>query len=76
MGGRAAVEQMPAAPEPGYFNFARGKSWIVERAERAGSVPTLHLVSCEDASQGETLQLAVLLQGLSRSSPCRGLRGD
>ncbi len=45
-------------PEPGDFVFARGKSWIVERAERAGSVPTLHLVSCEDDSQGETIQLA------------------
>ena len=58
MGGRAATGQMPAAPEPGDFVFARGKSWIVERAEKAGSVPTLHLVSCEDDSQGETIQLA------------------
>jgi hypothetical protein len=46
MDGRAATGQMPAAPEPGDFVFARGKSWIVEQAEKAGSVPTLHLVSC------------------------------
>ncbi len=46
-------------PATGDFLIARGKSWIVERAERIGPVPTLHLVSCEDDSQGETLQLAL-----------------
>ena len=45
-------------PRQGDFVFARGKSWIVERAEKAGSVQTLHLVSCEDDSQGEAIQLA------------------
>jgi SNF2 family DNA or RNA helicase len=54
----SATEQIAAAPEQGDFVFARGKSWIVERAEKTGSVQTLHLVSCEDDSQGETIQLA------------------
>ena len=46
-------------PHPGDFIIARGKSWIVERSERTGPLNTLHLVSCEDDSQGETLQLAM-----------------
>jgi SNF2 family DNA or RNA helicase len=46
-------------PATGDFLIARGKSWIVERAERTGPVRTIHLVSCEDDSQGETLQLAL-----------------
>jgi hypothetical protein len=54
----AATGQVAAAPEQGDFVFARGKSWIVERAEKAGPVQTLHLVSCEDDSQGEAIQLA------------------
>ena len=54
----SAAGQIAAAPEPGDFVFARGKSWIVERAEKTGPVQTLHLVSCEDDSQGETIQLA------------------
>jgi SNF2 family DNA or RNA helicase len=56
--GCSARGQKGAAPEEGDFVFARGKSWIVERAEKAGSVQTLHLVSCEDDSQGEAIQLA------------------
>lgn len=47
------------APAPGDFLIARGKSWIVEGVECAGSVQTLHLVSCEDDSQGESLQLVL-----------------
>jgi hypothetical protein len=39
-----------AEPEAGDFVAVRGKSWIVERAEKAGPVQTLHLVSCEDDS--------------------------
>ncbi len=54
----SAAGQIAAAPEQGDFVFARGKSWIVERAEKIGPVQTLHLVSCEDESQGETIQLA------------------
>ena len=57
MVGSATAGPIAEAPEPGDFVFARGKSWIVERAEKAGSVPTLHLVSCEDDSQGETISL-------------------
>lgn len=45
-------------PKVGDFLIARGKSWLVENDDRTGPVPTLHLVSCEDDSQGETLQLA------------------
>jgi len=52
MTGGPAQVSMAAALEPGDFVFARGKSWIVEWAEKAGSVQTLHLVSCEDDSQG------------------------
>ncbi|WP_442755896.1 DISARM system SNF2-like helicase DrmD [Methylocystis sp. JAN1] len=46
-------------PQTGDFFVARGKSWIVESVERTGSVETIRLASCEDDSQGETLQLAV-----------------
>jgi ERCC4-related helicase len=53
------TSQKDKAPHPGDFVIARGKSWIVERAERTGPINTLHLVSCEDDSQGETLQLAM-----------------
>ena len=45
-------------PQAGDFILARGKSWIVERTEKAESVQTLHLVSCEDDSQGEAIQIA------------------
>ena len=55
---REAASSAFAGPQAGDFVAVRGKSWIVERAEKAGSVQTLHLVSCEDDSQGETIQLA------------------
>jgi len=58
MTGSSAQGRKGAAPEQGDFVFARGKSWIVEKADEAGSVQTLHLVSCEDDSQGEAIQLA------------------
>ena len=45
-------------PSTGDFLFARGKAWIVEKIEQTASVQTMHLVSCEDDSQGESLQLA------------------
>ena len=48
MTGGSAQGPKVAAPEAGDFVFARGKSWIVERTEKAGSVPTLHLVWRED----------------------------
>ena len=47
-----------APPEPGDFVFARGKSWIVEGVDKAGTIQTLHLVCCEDDSQGEAIRLA------------------
>jgi hypothetical protein len=50
--------KIAAEPEQGDFVFARGKSWIVESTEKAGSVQTVHLVSCEDDSQGEGVLLA------------------
>ena len=50
--------KIAAEPEQGDFVFARGKSWIVESTEKARSVQTLHLVSCEDDSQGEGILLA------------------
>ncbi len=53
-----AASSIAADPEAGDFVRVRGKSWIVERVEKAGPVRTLHLVSCEDDSQGETIQLA------------------
>lgn len=56
---RAAEKPIVVDPEAGDFVVARGKSWIVERAERAGPVHTLHLVSCEDDSQGEAIQFAL-----------------
>ena len=54
----ATESSIVADPEAGDFVAVRGKSWIVERAERIGPLQTFHLVSCEDDSQGETIQLA------------------
>lgn len=54
----SAIGQRTGEPQLGDFVFARGKSWIVEGAEKAGAVRTLHLVSCEDDSQGEAIRLA------------------
>jgi hypothetical protein len=54
----ATESSIVSDPEAGDFVAIRGKSWIVERAEKTGSVQTLHLVSCEDDSQGEAIQLA------------------
>ena len=47
-----------ADPVAGDFVAVRGKSWIVEGAEKTGPLQTFHLVSCEDDLQGETIQLA------------------
>lgn len=57
--GAANVTSSKTLPAIGDFLIARGKSWIVEGAEHIGPISTLHLVSCEDDSQGETLQLAL-----------------
>jgi ERCC4-related helicase len=48
----------PAMPQIGSFLKVRGKSWIVEGAERRGPVDVVTLISCEDDSQGEAIELA------------------
>lgn len=55
------VSRAPSLSEPGAGDFviARGKSWIVERTERTDTIEILHLVSCEDDSQGEAIQVAM-----------------
>lgn len=45
---------------PGDFINVRNKSWILEGKEQLGPILTLKLVSLEDDSQGETLQVALL----------------
>ncbi|WP_315812474.1 DISARM system SNF2-like helicase DrmD [Bradyrhizobium sp. SZCCHNR2028] len=45
-------------PQVGSFLKVRGKSWIVEGAERRGTVDVVTLISCEDDSQGEAIELA------------------
>ncbi|MGT2503858.1 DISARM system SNF2-like helicase DrmD [Bradyrhizobium guangxiense] len=45
-------------PEVGSFISVRGKTWIVEGAEKKGPVQALTLISCEDDSQGEAIELA------------------
>ena len=48
----------PSIPQVGSFVTVRGKAWIVEGAEQRGPVQTLTLISCEDDSQGEVIELA------------------
>ena len=63
-GGRAVMKDGAAetlrssVPQVGSFVNVRGKTWIVEGAEKRGSVQALSLISCEDDSQGEALELA------------------
>jgi ERCC4-related helicase len=45
-------------PQVGSFVTVRGKTWIVEGAEKRGPVQALSLISCEDDSQGEAIELA------------------
>jgi ERCC4-related helicase len=45
-------------PEIGNFVTVRGKTWIVEGSEKKGPVQALTLISCEDDSQGEAIELA------------------
>jgi len=42
----------------GSFVTVRGKSWIVGGAEKKGPVQVRKLISCEDDSQGEAIELA------------------
>lgn len=45
-------------PQIGSFLKVRGKSWIVENTEKRGPVDVVTLISCEDDSQGEAIELA------------------
>jgi hypothetical protein len=49
---------MRPIPEVGSFVTVRGKTWIVEGSEKKGPVQALTLISCEDDSQGEAIELA------------------
>ncbi len=57
--GNAIKTSSSAPPATGDFIVVRGKFWIVEKTEQIGPVETLRLVSCEDDSQGEVLEIAV-----------------
>jgi hypothetical protein len=52
------IASKPSIPQVGSFVTVRGKDWIVERAEQKGPVQALTLISCEDDSQGEAIELA------------------
>jgi ERCC4-related helicase len=58
MSDRAIRTSKLSIPEIGSFISLRGKTWIVERTEQKGPVQAVTLISCEDDSQGETLELA------------------
>ncbi len=45
-------------PQVGVFVKVRGKTWIVESYEQKGPVQAFTLISCEDDSQGEAIELA------------------
>src|SRR5258708_16081419 len=45
-------------PQVGAFVKVRGKTWIVEGSEKRGPVQSVTLISCEDDSQGEAIELA------------------
>ena len=47
----------PSISQVGSSVTVRGKAWIVEGAEQRGPVQTLNLISCEDDSQGEVIEL-------------------
>ena len=50
--------ERPSVPEVGIFVNVRGKTWIVEGSEKKGPVQAVTLISCEDDSQGEAIELA------------------
>jgi hypothetical protein len=54
----ALKTSMPSVPAVGSFVTVRGKVWIVEGSEQKGPVQALTLISCEDDSQGEAIELA------------------
>src|SRR4051794_26072948 len=47
-----------STPAVGSFVRVRGKTWIVEGCEKKGPIQALTLISCEDDSQGEAIELA------------------
>jgi hypothetical protein len=49
-------------PQLGSFVTVRGKAWIVEGSEKKGPVQALNLISCEDDSQGEAIELAYAVE--------------
>jgi hypothetical protein len=53
----ALKTSMPSVPAVGSFVTVRAKAWIVEGAEQRGPVQALTLISCEDDSQGEAIEL-------------------
>ncbi|MET4259795.1 ERCC4-related helicase [Bradyrhizobium sp. S3.12.5] len=55
--GRIEVSKS-SIPEVGSFVTVRGKTWILEGAQSRGPVDVVTLVSCEDDSQGEAIELA------------------
>ncbi|MET4739474.1 ERCC4-related helicase [Bradyrhizobium japonicum] len=55
--GRVEISKF-AIPAVGSFVTVRGKNWIVEGSERRGPVDVVTLISCEDDSQGEAIELA------------------
>jgi hypothetical protein len=52
----------PSIPQVGSFVTVRGKTWIVEGAEQKGPVQALSLISCEDDSQGEAIELVYAVE--------------
>jgi ERCC4-related helicase len=48
----------PSLPQVGSFVKVRGKTWIVDGSEKKGPVQSFTLISCEDDSQGEAINLA------------------
>ena len=58
----ALKTSMPSVPAVGSFVTVRGKVWIVEGAEQRGPIQALTLISCEDDSQGEAIELAYAVE--------------
>jgi len=56
-GGRVEIAKS-SIPAVGSFVTVRGKNWIVEGSHRRGPVDVVALISCEDDSQGEAIELA------------------
>lgn len=57
-----AIRALRPIPQVGSFVTVRGKTWIVEGIEQKGPVQALTLISCEDDSQGEAIELAYAVE--------------